>query len=108
MAAEAVLRIKEAEDAGSELIRRASEEARDILKKAESDGAAQKKAIIAEAERMKAELIEKAVQKAEADCAEFVEAGRAERDGILRPQAEKLEKAAQIATERIVKTDGDR
>ena len=102
LAAEAVLRLKEAENDGSELIRQSSDEAREIVRKAEIDCAAKKKAIIAEAEKMKTAIIEATGKKAEAECSELVKAGRSEKERILNPDTAKLEAAVKMVTDKIL------
>ena len=108
MAAEAVLRIKAAEDRGSELIRQATEDAREIIRRATVDGIAKKNAMIAEAEIMKSETIRVSEQNARAKCSDFVNAGQVGKMGYLNPSDATLDKAAQMIAERIVNTYGNR
>lgn len=107
MAAEAVLKVKKAEEKGSELVRRAGDEAKELIRKAETEGQNRRKAIIAEANRMKAEMIEQANQKAVRDCAELISEGERNRQRILNPDPLKLEQAVQIVIERVVNLNGD-
>lgn len=107
MAAEALLKVREAEEQGGELVRRANDEAKEMIRKAEADGLTRQKAIIAEANRMKAEMIEQAGRKAVQGCADLLSEGEAQRQRILNPDPQKFEQAVQIVIERIVNVNGN-
>lgn len=102
MAQEAVFRVKEAEDQGKELIRKATEEARHISSSYARNAMEQKEAIMVKANHAREETIRKAVQKAEADCEALMKSGSSEKNAILNPGADKLKKAVRFITERIV------
>lgn len=102
MAAEAVLKIKEAEDRGRELIRKAGEEARQIALSYERNSAEQRNTILVKAKNTKAEIIDAAVKKAGTECEELERRGDEEKKAILDPGAEKLEQTIKFITERIV------
>lgn len=107
MAAEAILKVKQAEEQASELVRRANDEAKEQIRKAEADGLARQKEIILEANQMKAEMIEQANHKAVQGCADLLSEGEAQRQRILNPDPQKLEQAVQIVIERILNVNGD-
>lgn len=102
MAGEAVLKIKETEDRGKELIRASTEEARQIADNYAKNSAEQRDAMLVKAENTKAEIIEAAAKKAGAECEELGKHGALEKEAILNPGAEKLEQAIKFITERIV------
>lgn len=106
MAAEAVLKVKQAEEQGNELVRKANEEAKELIRKAEADGLTRQKGIITEASRMKAEMIAAANQKAVQGCAGLLSEGEAQRQRILNPEPQRFEQAVQIVIERIVNVNG--
>lgn len=107
MAAEAVLKVKEAEDQAKEIIRAANENARSMLSSAEKDAAKQNKAILDEAARGRLELIAASTEKAERDCESLVADGIREREALLSPDQSKFKSAVQLIVERIVSGDGN-
>lgn len=107
MAAEAVQKVKQAEEQASEMVRKANDEARELIRKAEAAGLARQKAIIMEANRQKAEMIEQANLKAAQGCADLLREGEAQRQQILNPEPQSFEQAVQIVIERIVNLNGD-
>lgn len=103
MAAEAVLKVSEAEERGGELLRQAGEEARDIVKQAEADGERKRKAIIEEALKTRDVAIKAAVDKAGRECAEMAKRGDEEVQKLPSPGKARFDKAVSIIVERIVK-----
>jgi vacuolar-type H+-ATPase subunit H len=108
LAAEAVFKIKEAEDQGKELVRKAGDEARQLVADAKRDGGESKKSILADAAREKKDLMDAAVRRADKRCEAIVSEGAAEREKLLAPPGEKLSSAIKLVMERIVSTNGDR
>lgn len=106
MAAEAVLKVKQAEEQGNEMVRKANDEAKELIRKAEADGLTRQKGIIAEANRMKEEMIAAANHKAVQGCADLLSEGEAQRQRILNPEPQRFEQAVQIVIERIVNVNG--
>lgn len=102
MAAEAVLKVKEAEEKGSELIRKSNEEAKEIIKRSGFDGEKKRKAIVNEACKTKEKIIEMAVNKAALECSELIKKGSEEKANILNPEKKKFERAVSLVVERIV------
>lgn len=107
MAAEAVLKVKQAEEQASELVRKANDEAKELIRKAEADGLSRQKAVIMEANRQKAEMIEQANLRAVQGCADLLREGESQRQQILNPEPQKFEQAVQIVIERIVNVNGN-
>lgn len=103
MAAQAVLRIKDAEDAGKELVRRANEQARQIMSDAAKESDRRCKEILDEAQKKRLQMMKNAEETAENDCGELIARGENERDSILSPPRERLDKAVELITERIVR-----
>lgn len=108
LAADAVLKVKEAEDNGSEVIKRANEVSKDILKNAEADAQKKCKAILDEAYRMKAEIIEAASKKAAEECNGLILKGDEEKEKVLHPDKAKFDRASDLIVERIVNLNGHR
>ena len=107
MAKEAVLRVKEAEDAAAETVRNAHEKARLIIAAAEKESIDKYRALINEANAEKETIIREAVSSVEAECAPLDQEGGARAERILNPDASKYEKAVTTVTERIVNRFGD-
>jgi vacuolar-type H+-ATPase subunit H len=107
LAVEAVLKVKEAEDQGKELLRAANDAARSILQNAEKEAAGQKKSILDAAARERKTLVEAAISQAEWDSGPLVTAGAQERERLLSPEPAKFEGAVNLIVERIVSGDGD-
>lgn len=95
MAAEAALKIREAEDKGIEMIRNAETQAREILDQAEKDSVLKRTTVLTEAKRLAAEQLELARTKAEEDSGRL----SAERGSAL---GDRIEKAVALVVERIV------
>lgn len=108
MAADAVYKIKETEDKGKASIKKANEEAKQILSAARTESAAKKQEVIDGALQEKAALIQSAVAKANKSCEEINSQGEAERKKLLAPEGGKLDSAIQLVMERIVSVDGNR
>lgn len=106
MAAEAVLKVKQAEEQASEIVRRASDEAKELIRKAETEGRTRQKEVIAEANRMKAEMIDRAGKAAVSGCSDLLREGEAQKQKILNPEPQRFEQAVQIVIERIVNVNG--
>lgn len=108
MAAEAIGRIKQAEDKGGETIRNAQEAAKEILKSAQKVGGEKKQKILQEAREQYDKLIQKAQEEAETECAPLWSDGKKEMDKILNPEIQLLNRAVGKVVERIVSADGNR
>ncbi len=108
MAKEAIIKIKEAEDKGNALIQKANEQAKQILKNAETEGDEKAKEIIKEAQTLRLDIIEKARAEAIKECEPLLKEGDASLEGILKPDSGKWNKTIQLITERIVNVNGSR
>lgn len=106
MAAEAVLKIKEAEEKGSERVKNASERAKEVIRTAESSAALKKNEIIGEAGKRRTEIIGAALEKAAAECGELSKIGNAEKEKILNPSSDAFGSAVEYAVEKILKAEG--
>ncbi|MDL2274200.1 hypothetical protein LJC34_06650 [Oscillospiraceae bacterium OttesenSCG-928-G22] len=102
MAAEAVYRIKEAEETAEKRQKDASAEASDIIANAKLHGESKKKSIVKDAEDRKREMIERATAAAVSAAEPVVLKGVEEREKIVNPGADKLEEAIRLIVERIV------
>ncbi len=102
MAGEAVLKIKQAEEAGRELVRAATEEARQITQSYAQNAAEQRETILVKARNTRDKIIDSAVKKAQAECGKLSAEAEKEKQSILSPGAERLEAAIKYITERIV------
>lgn len=102
MAAEAVHKVKEAEERGRDIRKRAGEEAKRLLAEAREQGAAQKKSTEQEARQLKKEMLQSAVKRADENCRAIEARGTEERAKLLAPEASRMERAIQLVMERIV------
>lgn len=102
MAKEVVYKVKEAEDASSEAVRRANEEAKRILADAEKDGNERCNAMLREARLLRDEMIREAAKEAEEESVPLGKKTAGEIERILNPERERFEKAVAAITERIV------
>lgn len=108
MAAETIMKIKDAEDKAADLIRDAGDRAKEIVRKAQQDGSAQKQRILDGALQMKQDILKQAEAEAEAECAPLAKEGNAEVGKIKNPDGSKLDKAVKKIVERVVNANGDR
>lgn len=102
MAAQAVFKIKETEDKGKEIIRKAKEESKRILAQAREDCESQKQVLLEKTLAEKQGIIQAAVDKANKQCETITAQGAAQRKKLLDPDQSKLERAIQLVMERIV------
>jgi len=107
MAKEAIIKIKEAEDGASKIIRTATEKARQVIEKSLKDALKKKASIIQGAESLKKINSENAKKEAKTQCIPMSEKSRIEIEKILNPDQDKFEKAIEIVVERIVNLNGD-
>ncbi|MDR1704853.1 MAG: hypothetical protein LBS19_09265 [Clostridiales bacterium] len=98
MAAEAVLKIQEAEEKGGEMIKEAQAEAREILRKAEADGVFRKKTAIEEAEREGARIIAEAEADAGKENAKMEDKNKSDLYAMRTPSGQKLADAVALVT----------
>ena len=98
MAAEAMQKIREAEEKGAEMINGAYEEAREIIKRAEADSVATGKAMLDEANSLRTEKLAAAVATAEVDGTRLPD----EQQVTSARDGEKSSLAADFVVERIV------
>jgi V/A-type H+-transporting ATPase subunit G/H len=105
MAKEALMKIKEAEEAAAEILRLAADEASLIEKEAAEAALARKAEIIAEALRQKQTILANAESDAKVGCASVVTAGEAEIEKILDPAPDKFEQAVNTVIERILRLE---
>lgn len=106
MAAEAVYKIKEAEEKGTAIIRYANEKANEIIQNAVRDGAQRSEEIIEQAYQVKSEIIKASIKNAYESCMPMTEKSNREIAKIKNPDGKKLEIAINAVIERIVK-NGD-
>ena len=102
MAKEALIKIKEAENAAAEIIRLAAEKADSIAKEAEAAAFAQRDSTIKAAIRQKQKISENAAEEAKTICAPIVASGDAEIEKILAPAPERFKRAVDTVLERIL------
>ena len=107
MAAQAVLRINEAEEAGREILRKAGEQARQVTSAADKEAGDRARNMVSEAQKAKQVMIDAAKQKAETDSEELLAGGRAERDKLLSPEPVKRRDAINFVIERVVGGNGN-
>lgn len=103
MAAEAIQRIKDAEDKASMKLAEALEEAKKISKAAQKKGSDKRQAILADAKRQREEIMEKARSEAEAESVPLTKESDAEINQIKNPAPKKLDEAVGKVIERIVR-----
>ncbi len=108
MAKEAILKIKEAENQSAEILKKASDEARDLLRDAQEKADAKKKANLDGIRKDRAALLEAAEATAKEQCRPIIDAGNAEIQAILHPSNDKVEAAVKLVIERIVNVSGNR
>ncbi len=102
MAKEAIIKIKQAEDAGNEVVQKATEQAKQILKNAEAQGETQHKEILNQANAARAQMLQKAQDEAQQACEPLMAEGEAVLSQIANPDKQKLDKTIQLIVERIV------
>ena len=107
MASEAVLRIKEAEDKAKEVIRRANENAKQIVTAAQKAAEAKRSEILKNAHDAKAADISQAALKAEKKCEALLAEGARTRQSILAPEPAKLAQAVDLIVKRMVSVSGN-
>lgn len=103
MAVEAVIKIKEAEVQGREILRKANDTAWQIIQSAAKESAEKRDAILGEARKVQSRLLDEAAQKAQTECETLGACGASERETILNPGEDKLNRAINFITERIVR-----
>lgn len=108
MAAETIMKIKDAEDKAADLIHDAGDRAKEIVRNALQEGSAKKQQILDEALQMKKEMLKQAEAEAEAECAPLTKEGNAEVEKIRNPDGMKLDAAVNKIVERIVNAHVDR
>jgi V/A-type H+-transporting ATPase subunit G/H len=106
MAAEAVLKVREAEEKARETLSKSAEEAKEIINNAGSEGEKKRRAILDEAYESKKRVIETAVGKAGEECLKLSDDGEKAKAGILNPDKKKFKKAEDLVIERIVNYSG--
>lgn len=102
MAAEAVGKIRETEEKGREIIKKAGDEAKRILSAAREEGAARRKSLLEEAGRERESMLRAAAERAGKRCEAIAAEGAAERERILSPESSRMESAVRLVMERIV------
>ena len=107
MAAEAILKIKDAEDQAAELIKKAQEATKNLIADAQLEGEKQYKAIVSGAREQASQLVSEAVFAAEKNAAQELLKGNEEKEKILSPAPAKLAQAVQLVIERVV-SNGNR
>lgn len=108
LAAEAIAKIKQVEEEADKLISAASDKARQILQDGQKSALAEKQKILDEYEAERVKAIQTAEQQAREKAAPEVAAAKKQLAGILNPDAQKIEKAISLITERIVDANVDR
>jgi vacuolar-type H+-ATPase subunit H len=102
LAAEAVLKIREAEEKGGEMIKDAGAEAREILRKAEADGVLMKNGVAQEAEREKLRIISEAEATAAKESAKLEDKNKSELYEMRTPSGQKLTDAVALVVKSVV------
>ena len=108
MAAEAVLKVRDAERQNKTIIEHANEQARQITAEAERAAQEMRKNAVRDARTAGRDLVEAAATRAEQESAELLRHGEAERERLSSPEAAKLEEAINFVIERIVNANGNR
>lgn len=106
MAIEVVNKIKEAEDAANLLVREANERAKEIIKNADNVGLDKQKQIVNEANQKKQDMIMKAIEDGNAECAPLIADCDAQLAGISNLDKQKMTKTVSLLVERIVNVNG--
>lgn len=107
MAVEAIQKIKEAEEKGAEIIAKAKEEAKNLIKTAEKEAALKYEDIIKASKEEAEALIKKAEEEGRKIAEPILEKGISERKEILNMDSIKTSKAINLIYERIVKSHGN-
>ncbi len=107
MAADAVVKIKEAEEKGAEIIRLANEQAKEIIQNASKDGLQKRLEIITQANMERIKIIEAAIKSANESCKPLIDEGNKAKGRIKHPDPNALKKATDIVIERIVNARGN-
>jgi V/A-type H+-transporting ATPase subunit G/H len=107
LAAEAVQKVKEAEERGKDIIREATDQARRAVAEADRSAADRRKSILAEAAKNRQDSIDAATLQAEKDCEALLEEGARDRELLLSPDPGKFDGAVKLIVERIVRVNGD-
>jgi vacuolar-type H+-ATPase subunit H len=102
VAAEAVLKIREAEEKGGEMLRDAGAEAREILRKAEAEGVLKKNGAIQDAEREKLRIIADAEASAAKESAKLENKNKSDLYAMRTPSGRKLEDAVALVVKSVV------
>jgi len=107
LAAEAVLRINEAEEQGREILRKASDRARQITSGAEKEAKDKAKNMIAEAQKTRQAMIDAARQEAEKGSQELLAGGEAERNRLLSLEPARRRDAIDFVMKKVVGDNGN-
>ena len=108
MAAEAVYKIKEAEETCRETLKNAAQKAKEIVAQAGKDGEEKRGQILDSARWQRQTLLQQAADKVIATCETIAVHGAEEREKILAPDSAKMESAVKLVMERIVGANGNR
>lgn len=103
MAAEAIERIKRAEEQTLAKIAEAMEKAKQINKAAQREGTDKRQAMLADAKRQRDEILTQANEEADKECIPLTQESQVEIEKINNPGTDKLNEAVNIVVERIVK-----
>jgi len=107
LAKEAVTKIQEAEEKAAEIVRAASDKAKQISEDALKTAYDERDKILKNAASKKTSLIDEAKAVAAKECANLIEAGNSEIGKILNPSPDKFKLSVKIVTERIVSASGN-
>lgn len=102
MAAEAVYKIKAAEEQARDIVKKANAEAKQILSNAREKSALCRKAVLDEAMNEREKILRSAAERAEERCVDIIQKGNAQRAALLAPDEAKMDRAIKLVMERIV------
>lgn len=108
MAADAVNKIRETEEQGRLAVRRAADEAKQIVAAAGKEADERRQAILRDAASQRDSMIQEARNKAQQTCKTIEDEGNADRQKLLSPDPDKLDSAVKFVMERIVSVRGNR
>ncbi len=107
MALQVIAEIKQTEAKADEIVRNATNEAKDMVQKAKVEAQKQYDDVIAKAKEKANDLISKAVDMGNKEAEPVLAKGRQEAEGILNISEDKKINAVKLVVERIVKIHGN-
>ena len=102
MAAEVVIKIREAEEKADEIVKLAAEQSRKLIADAQKADSDRRKEFAADCLKERAGIIETAENEARNQSESLVAEGNRQVEKILNPESKKLDSAVELIIERIV------